>query len=304
MVARALRGPRIDAIGVYREGGNKLLLAFIFFAKARYASRASTCVLYVLSLFIHILRYLSAPTSFSAAYQPPFDVCFRFRAKFLPVRPVMPLICFKQAVLRSATSGGPLLEGSSSAELDADELTVVFERQKLGRSILGDEGFDASGLMGAVFERFSFGDATLGEETFSLSFDDEEAFGGATFRGVSLGDGTFEAEVLEDDALDLDFEGVSEGNAPIVFGDGAFDGVAFGAGAFAGVAFGGAAFLGDSLGNAPIGSAFGDEGFLPDALFFVGSGGGGGGVCAADCPLASAASCCNRSLTLRDMLFV
>lgn len=198
-----------------------------------------------------------------------------------------------------------MLEGSSSAELDAEELTVVFDRQKLGRSILGDDGLDASGLIGAVFERFSFGDATLGEETFSLSFDDEaEAFGGATFRGVSLGDGTFDEDVFEDDDLDLDFEGVSGGNAPIAFGDGAFDGVAFGAVAFAGVAFGGAAFFGDSFGNAPIGSAFGDEGFLPDALFFVIAGGGGGGFCAADCPLASAASCCNRSLTLRDMWFV
>lgn len=79
--------------------GNHRTSFRILVANTRYASSASSLVSNVLSLFIHIFRYLSDPVSFSAAYHSPLDRCFSTMARRRPPRPVTPETCLRHADL-------------------------------------------------------------------------------------------------------------------------------------------------------------------------------------------------------------
>lgn len=232
--------------------------SFIFFANTKYAWSASTCVGYVFSRFIHILRYLSELRSFSAAYQPFFDVCRHTTARFLPPSPVTPLTCFRQAAFSSVTSSdGAFFGVSSSVELsEEDELLAILEK-KLERT-----GVEGTFFVAEDFEGVFFDDSALFEDSvlegfglegasFSLSFD-EELFEGFDFG--DLGGSVFDRE---------SFGGALSGNAPTgAFEDDAFAGVGFDAAGFedavlGDVGFAGATFGDGGLAAAAFGAAFG-----------------------------------------------
>jgi hypothetical protein len=279
--------------------------SFIFFANTRYAWSASTCVAYVFSRFIHIFKYLSELTSFNAAYHWRFfDVCRHTIARFLPLSPVTPLICFMQADFSSVTSSeGACLGDSSSVEPSDDELLVILEK-KLERT-----GVDGT-LFVADFEGVFFEDGTLFDDSvlealglddsfsfsFSLSFDEE------LFDDFVLGD-------LGGSVFDLEsLGGALSGNAPIgveALDDEDFEGVGFDAAGFEEEAFGAATFGAVGFGAVAV---FGDGGFAAAAFDGVAFGivtfGGGwlicaAGGCAVNCPLAI---CLARSFTLRNIL--
>lgn len=181
-------------------GGNSLQPCFIFFANTRYASSASICVSYVLLRSIHILRYLSEPRSFSAAYHSPEDVCFRLTARRRPPSPVTPLACLRQAAL------SPEIVVWSSGGSSAKEPMPI----------------PRSG--GEVFERVSFGFGGAGAAIFGEVLGDEERF-----EDEDLEDEDFDEDAFGDDALaDEDLEDFSLGSLEEgIFEDGVFGAVAF-----------------------------------------------------------------------------
>ncbi|KAF1914778.1 hypothetical protein BDU57DRAFT_519962 [Ampelomyces quisqualis] len=273
--------------------------SFIFFANTRYAWSASTCVAYVFSRFIHIFKYLSELTSFNAAYHCRFfDVCRHTMARFLPLSPVTPLICFMQADFSSVTSSeGACLGDSSSVEPSDDELLVILEK-KLERTGVAGTLFvaDLEGVFlddGTLFDDSVLETLGLDEDSFSFSLSfDEELFD--VFVLGDLGGSVFDRESLG---------GALSGNAPIgVAGleDEDFEAVGFEV----------AGFGEDTFGAVGLGAAagFGDGGFAAAAfdgaaLGMVTFGGGwlicAAGGCAVNWPLAI---CLARSFTLRNIL--
>jgi hypothetical protein len=242
---------------------NSLTPSRIFFANTRYACSASTCVAKVFSRFIHILRYLSAPRSFNAAYHPFLLVCLHTTAKFLPPSPVTPLTCLRHAALSSEISS----EGASSSddEEEEEELEACMREKKLER--MGVDGTDLLDVFeGVLFleDEAVFEDSVregLGRDgvSFSFSFSASFSFEDLCFLlGVSddfegsddlvFGDfGDFGGSVLDRDS----FGGAASGNAPICvadlvgaagFDDEAFTGVGFGAASLVDVGFAGATF--------------------------------------------------------------
>jgi hypothetical protein len=167
---------------------------------------------------------------------------------------------------------------SSSSELSAKEPIssfdgAVLERVGLGREELLDEGFGDLGDLGDL-ERF----LGVEGEAFEVSSLTGTTFGATGFDGASFGDDAF-----DDGSFELETFGVE------VFEGADFD-------TFAGVdgtLFDGAAFGG---GLSSFFSCFRRDGVAGDVGVVV----IGVGVW----PLASCASCCARSFTLRNILLL
>ena len=317
-------------------GPNSFVSVFIFLANTKYASSASSCVSNVLSRFIHIFRYLSALTSFSAAYHSPEDRCRSDIARFLPLRPVTLETSRRQAVRRS-------LYSSSSRE-ELEELRSIFGRNEVRVSGLGRDCFLGSGAglgagLGAGFgSDFFFGGAALGSGAFlggaaafgvggdfgrELVFFDEEdfsafsvlvdfsdlsvledfsAFGGADDAGF---DGAVDLDVVFDVVgFDGDGGGLIPGCALLALN--CSRGLGQAPIGFGGSSTGGGAFLvletfagvfGSRLGfDDAAATAFGGTPLLPVAT--------GGGVGASAGKAASPKSCRARSFTLGNMACV
>ena len=313
-------------------GPNSFVSVFIFFAKTKYASSASSCVSNVLSRFIHIFRYLSALTSLSAAYHSPEDRCRSDIARFLPLRPVTLETSRRQAVRIS-------LYSSSSRE-ELEELRSIFGRNEVRVSGLGRDCFFGSGAgLGAGFgSDFFFSGAALGSGAFfggaaafgvggdfgrELVFFDEDdfsafsvledlsdlsvledfsAFGGAD-DAVFTGAADLEV-VLDVVGLDGDGGGLISGCALLALN--CSRGLGHAPMGFGGSSTGGGAFLvlgvfagvfGSGLGfDDAAATAFGGAPLLPVAT--------GGGVGASAGKAASPKSCRARSFTLGNMVCV